>query len=123
MIFGNWTILQLFHSGHRAQQKSTGVAYTRDTGHKTRWNLEFFAQEADDVVGVDDSDHAPEGIDDGQRVEVVLVEHLGELVLVEVGGAGESARLGKDGEARVGLGHDEAGEGHGAAKDALLIEQ
>jgi hypothetical protein len=50
--------------------------------------LEFVAQEADDVVGLDDAHDAVLTIDDGQGVEVVFVEELGELVLMQIDGAG-----------------------------------
>ena len=51
------------------------------------------------MIGMDDADHAILRIDDGQCVEIVFIEHLGELVLMHARGAGEEAGLGEDGEA------------------------
>jgi hypothetical protein len=42
----------------------------------------------------------PCGVDDGKGVEVVFVEHFGQLVLVQVGRAGEDAGLGQHAQVR-----------------------
>ena len=60
---------------------------------RCRDGLKLFAQEADHLFGLHHTHHAAQRIHDGQRMEVVLIEHFGELVLVQVGGAREYARL------------------------------
>ena len=75
------------------------------------------------MVGLDDAHHAALAIDHGQGVQVVLVEELGEFVLVQVDGAGEDAGFSEHGEARLGLGHDQASKRNGATQHAPLVEQ
>lgn len=85
--------------------------------------LELFAQKADDVLRLHNTHHAPLRIDHRQCVEIVLVEGLGQVVLPLLGGAGENARLGEHGEARLRLRHDEPCQGDNANQDAAMIEQ
>jgi hypothetical protein len=37
-------------------------------------SLQFLAQKADDLVGLDESDHAAQGIDNGECVQIVFIE-------------------------------------------------
>ena len=50
------------------------------------------------MIGLDYANHAALRINNGQAVQIVLVEHLGQVVLLQVGGAGEHAGLGEDGK-------------------------
>ena len=74
------------------------------------------------MVGLDDADHPAQGVDHRKSVEIVLVEHFGQFVLVEVGGTGEDARLGQNGEAGIGLRHHQAGQRDRSAQHALFVE-
>jgi len=75
---------------HRSRRPCYPMSENPDMGHpalsRRIKRSEFFAEEADDVVGLDFADHAALRVDDGEGVEIVFVEHLGEIVLMVVGG-------------------------------------
>ena len=75
------------------------------------------------MLGLHHANHAALRVNDGKRVKVVLVEHLGQFVLLHVRRAGDDAGLGQDAQARFRLSHDQARQRNGTAKQALLVEQ
>jgi hypothetical protein len=58
--------------------------------------LQLIAQEGDNALGPDDAHHAALRIDHRKCVEVVLIEPLGELVLLHLRRAREDAGLGEE---------------------------
>src|ERR1017187_2027345 len=69
-------------------------------------------QQADHIVGRDDSRKAAVLVDDRQRQEVVLVEEFRDLILRRVSGATDQLLDGEIGQRRLRTGHDGARERH-----------
>ena len=90
---------------------------------ENRPELQLFAEDGDNVVGLDYAGHAAMLVDHGQGVQVVLVEELGQLPLVQVGMAGADFRVCQHDQMRGGLRHHHARHGNHAFEDLILIDQ